>query len=353
MQPLPDTLPEDFSEWDGGSSSATPPVKPTGGRVPAHGSAPPPISVQPPRPQIKVLSVLDGSTLAPPFTAADFYAAQDALHYKGRKRGSKKRMALIAVPVVLVLLVLAMAPRLYPNLLPSLAMVKQSVAHQAKAGDADSAANRLKPSPATLLTKTAQPVANTIVPSPVTQPAAAANTTASDSEEASPPQVESKMMNDQLTAPARIPHDIKVVAKQEAPPSPGFAVAGMDGLGNNAGIAVGRVFSSANKGPKVSVVPPTKITLSSGVAAGMLLKKALPVYPTIAKAARVSGTVVLQATISRTGSIENLHAVTGPVMLQQAALDAVKSWQYRPYLLDGKPVEVDTTVNVVFTGANQ
>jgi protein TonB len=59
--------------------------------------------------------------------------------------------------------------------------------------------------------------------------------------------------------------------------------------------------------------------------------------------------VVLQATISKTGSIENLKVVSGPAMLQQSAMDAVKSWRYRPYLLNNEPVEVETTVNVIFT----
>jgi protein TonB len=57
---------------------------------------------------------------------------------------------------------------------------------------------------------------------------------------------------------------------------------------------------------------------------------------------------VLQATISRSGTIENLRVVSGPALLQQAALDAVRQWRYRPYLLNGQPVEVETTVNVVF-----
>jgi protein TonB len=60
-------------------------------------------------------------------------------------------------------------------------------------------------------------------------------------------------------------------------------------------------------------------------------------------------TVVLQATISKTGSIENLRVMSGPAMLTQSALDAVRSWRYRPYLLNGEPVEVETTVNVVFS----
>jgi protein TonB len=81
----------------------------------------------------------------------------------------------------------------------------------------------------------------------------------------------------------------------------------------------------------------------------MLVNKVLPQYPAIARAVRLGGTVVLAATISRNGTIENLHVVGGPQMLQQAAIDAVKQWRYRPYLLNGEPVEVETTVNVQFT----
>ena len=99
----------------------------------------------------------------------------------------------------------------------------------------------------------------------------------------------------------------------------------------------------------MKAAPPKKINISSGVAQGMLLQKTQPIYPPIAKAARVQGTVVLQAKISKTGSIEDLHVVSGPAMLQQAALDAVRSWRYRPYLLNNEPVEVETTVNVIFT----
>jgi protein TonB len=75
----------------------------------------------------------------------------------------------------------------------------------------------------------------------------------------------------------------------------------------------------------------------------------MPVYPPIALAARIEGTVRLAATISRTGSIENLRVASGPAMLHQAALNAVQSWRYRPYILDGQPVEVETTVDVIFT----
>ena len=102
-------------------------------------------------------------------------------------------------------------------------------------------------------------------------------------------------------------------------------------------------------GPAPKSTAPSKVDLPAATADGLLLQKTQPRYPPIARAARISGTVVLQATISNTGSIEDLHVVDGPAMLQQAALDAVKDWRYKPYLVNNQPVEVVTTVNVIFT----
>ena len=159
--------------------------------------------------------------------------------------------------------------------------------------------------------------------------------------------VQSEMMNNQLTAPTKIPHNIMVATAREAPPSTG--VAGMEGLGGNSNGVMGGLFGGTGNGPVVKVAPPKKINISGGVAAGNLLVKTQPIYPPIAKAARVQGTVVLQATISKTGTIENLRVLNGPAMLQDAAMQAVRTWRYRPYLLDGEPVEVETTVNVIFS----
>ena len=156
-------------------------------------------------------------------------------------------------------------------------------------------------------------------------------------------------MSNQLQAPTKIPKEIKMVAEKETPPSASFGVAGMEGSGNGAaGGVVGGLFGSSTPAPVVKAAPPKKIAISSGVATGLLLQQVKPVYPPIAKAARQSGTVVLHATISKTGTIENLQVVSGNAMLQQAALDAVRNWRYKPYMLNGDPVEVDTTINVVF-----
>ena len=98
---------------------------------------------------------------------------------------------------------------------------------------------------------------------------------------------------------------------------------------------------------------PKNVTIPSAVAESMLIEKSGLVYPPIAKAAHISGTVVLQAIITRAGGVKELHVVNGPVLLQQAALTAVKTWRYRPYRLNGKAVDVQTTINVEFTLADE
>ena len=81
---------------------------------------------------------------------------------------------------------------------------------------------------------------------------------------------------------------------------------------------------------------------------GNLIYKVPPIYPAIAKSARVQGPVVLRAVISRTGTIENLQVLSGHPLLVRAAVEAVQQWRYRPYILNGEPVEVETQVIVNF-----
>ncbi len=106
-----------------------------------------------------------------------------------------------------------------------------------------------------------------------------------------------------------------------------------------------------NHGPANVVRAEVKgpVRVPSSLVAGLLIYKVTPNYPAIAKAAGVQGTIVLQAIISKTGTIENLRVASGPPMLQQVSIDAVHNWRYRPYLLNGQPVEVETTINVVFS----
>jgi protein TonB len=153
----------------------------------------------------------------------------------------------------------------------------------------------------------------------------------------------SQMPNGYLTAPRTIPNVIFIARGPEPPVTigpaswdPNPATNGDDPFGRR---------------PAVTVVHPEVKTLrvATAVEEGLIIRKTIPVYPAIARAAGVSGTVALAATISKTGTIENLRVTGGPPMLQRAALDAVSTWLYRPYLLDGQPVEVETTVNVIFT----
>lgn len=101
--------------------------------------------------------------------------------------------------------------------------------------------------------------------------------------------------------------------------------------------------------PGDAVTPPKRIELAPDVVSKMLLQHPKPVYPPIAQAACVQGTVVLKAIISADGIPQSLRVVSGPAMLQQAALDSVKKWTYKPFMVDGELVQVETTINVPFT----
>jgi len=103
--------------------------------------------------------------------------------------------------------------------------------------------------------------------------------------------------------------------------------------------------------PKVAA--PSKVRVSSGVAQGLLIHQVKPAYPPIAAQARIQGTVVLQAVIAQDGTVQDLRVLSGHPLLVVAAVDAVKLWRYKPYLLNDQPVEVDTQINVNFTLAGR
>jgi len=158
--------------------------------------------------------------------------------------------------------------------------------------------------------------------------------------------IKSEMVSTGLLVPSRIPKAIKIVQESSLPPMEGV----VDVLSSGPPTGLSSVIGSTGSGPAIIVkaAPRKKVSISSGVMAGNLVEKTMPQYPAIAKAARIQGVVVVQATISTTGLIENIRVISGPPMLQQAAVDAVRSWRYKPYLLNGEPVEVETTVNIVF-----
>jgi protein TonB len=152
-------------------------------------------------------------------------------------------------------------------------------------------------------------------------------------------------LQDPFTAPRLIPPTITIV--NDPGPAPPNDV-GLSDSGSAIPSGIGDAFRGQPAPRVVHSAPVGPVRISSGVAASIVIYKVVPIYPPIAKTAGVQGTVSLAATISKQGTIENLRVVSGPAMLQQSALDAVSAWRYRPFLLNGEPVAVETTVNVVF-----
>jgi protein TonB len=154
----------------------------------------------------------------------------------------------------------------------------------------------------------------------------------------------SEMPDGQFVAPRSFPREPFIPSEPEP-----AALTTISNWGPDTGVPDGTIFPTKAVTPAVRLEPRGPVRVTSTAEEGLLVYKPIPRYPPIAVAARTEGTVVLAATISKAGTIENLRVASGPAMLQQAALDAVKTWRYRPYLLDGQPVEVETTVNVIFT----
>ncbi len=166
-------------------------------------------------------------------------------------------------------------------------------------------------------------------------------------------QIQTDIVNGQLRTPTKIPEKVQMIKEEDAPPpvmATGGVVGGVPGgvPGGQMGGVIGGIISSTPVAvPKVAT--PQRVRVSQGVSQGLLVKKVQPNYPPLARQARIQGTVVLRAVISKDGAIEGLTLVSGHPMLAPAAIEAVKQWKYRPYLLNGEPVEVDTEVLVNFT----
>jgi protein TonB len=160
----------------------------------------------------------------------------------------------------------------------------------------------------------------------------------------------------QLRTPTRIPQKVQMIKEEDAPlpmAGGGGVVGGVPGGipgGQLGGVIGGIVSSSANVAvvPKFQPVVPQRVRISQGVTAGMLIHKTQPSYPILARSARIQGTVILKAIIDKDGNIQDLQLVSGHPLLVPAAIAAVKEWHYKPFLLNGIPTEVETTVDVNF-----
>ncbi|MGO9340602.1 MAG: energy transducer TonB [Terracidiphilus sp.] len=156
----------------------------------------------------------------------------------------------------------------------------------------------------------------------------------------------SSAMQDPFATPRVIPPTIAMI--RDSGPEPSNPIGSID----NGSSVPGGIGDTFGHGPAPRVVhspPAGPVHVASELASGLLIRKVIPHYPQLAIAMHAEGTVILAATIAKDGTIANLRVVSGPPVLQQAALDAVSQWRYRPYLLNGQPVDVETTVNVIFT----
>jgi protein TonB len=162
-----------------------------------------------------------------------------------------------------------------------------------------------------------------------------------------------EIVSSRLVAPTKIPDRVRMIKEEEAPPAANVGVIGgvAGGVpGGQLGGVLGGIIGSTLIHSTVvqALAPPKRVRISQGVSAGMLINQIVPEYPSIAKTARVEGTVRLNAWITKDGSIERLTVLSGNPLLVNAAIDAVKQWRYKPFLLNGEPVQVETSIEVNF-----
>jgi protein TonB len=157
-----------------------------------------------------------------------------------------------------------------------------------------------------------------------------------------------------MMAPTVIPKKVNLIKEEEMPPDVGAVgvVGGVPGgvPGGSASGVLGGIIGGVGGGPPPPPkAAPSRIRVGGQVQQAKMLRMVQPVYPAIAKTAHISGTVILHAIISKDGNVEQLEYVSGPPLLMRAAMDAVKQWRYQPTTLNNDPVEVDTTISVVFS----
>jgi periplasmic protein TonB len=162
--------------------------------------------------------------------------------------------------------------------------------------------------------------------------------------------VVSELRDGQLLLPRAVPAHARLV--EDAPPTGASGCADCMGVPGSTGsdLSNSRLMSVLLFHPTSPPPPPQveRLVVSRGVSEGHLVRRVEPEYPAIARQARIEGDVLLRAVIGRDGSIQNLSVVSGHPFLARAALDAVRQWQYQPFLLSGRAVEVDSEILVRF-----
>src|SRR5690242_17237389 len=158
------------------------------------------------------------------------------------------------------------------------------------------------------------------------------------------------IQNNQLMAPKVIPHDVKIIKEDAEQPDVGVQGGVPGGVpGGQMGGVIGGVIGGVGAAPPPPKPAVSRITRGGNVQAAMLVNRVTPQYPPLARQTRISGTVRLHAIIDKDGTVKELEVLSGHPLLVQSALDAVRQWRYRPTLLNGEPVQVDTTIDVIFS----
>jgi protein TonB len=154
-----------------------------------------------------------------------------------------------------------------------------------------------------------------------------------------------------LVAPKVIPKEVKIIKEEAEQPDAMGAIGGVPGgvPGGQMGGVIGGVIGGVGGAPPPPRPTQTRIRQGGAVQAAKLVNRVQPQYPPLARQTRISGTVRLHAIISKDGSVQSLSVESGHPLLVQAALDAVRQWRYQPTTLNGEPVEVDTTIDVIFS----
>jgi periplasmic protein TonB len=165
--------------------------------------------------------------------------------------------------------------------------------------------------------------------------------------------VRSNLADNVLIAPREVPNHVAHIEEVVAPPQMSFDRPDT-GVPGGTGTGGGGPWKSIGDGLKPAIPLPvaphaTGPTFrTSSMLEGMLIRKVQPVYPPLARTAHVQGSVLVYALISKAGTMENVHAISGHPMLVPAAVEAVSQWRYRPYILNSEPIEVETQITVNF-----
>jgi len=163
---------------------------------------------------------------------------------------------------------------------------------------------------------------------------------------------------DTCVLPTESRQKVQMIKDDDAPPPTAISEGVVGGVpggipGGQLGGVIGGIISSSSS---LAAVPnlskpaamPQRVRVSQGVSKGLLVYRIEPPYPVLARQAHIQGTVILTAFIDKEGIIQNLQLVSGHPLLAPAAIEAVKHWRYKPYLLNGQPIGVETTVTVNF-----